>query len=148
MNSFLLHIFIACIGVVGFSIATYISLCKKKKKPLVCPLRTSCNFVTTSDYSKFLGIHVEYLGMAYYAFVTLLHLLLAFSPYYVSDMVFWFGLLVSIGAFLFSVYLTSVQAFVLKQWCTWCIFSATLCVIIVLATYYSWVTIVPLPLTL
>src|SRR6266404_5174661 len=84
MNMYLYHIALAAIGVIGFSIAAYISGCKKKEKPLVCPLRGNCNFVTESDYSKFLGIHVEYIGMSYYALIALLHLFLAFFPHYAT----------------------------------------------------------------
>ena len=33
----------------------------------------------------------------------------------------------SVCAFAFSIYLTLLQAFVLKNWCTWCIISACIC---------------------
>ncbi len=132
------HILLALIGLAGFCIASYISHCKNKKKPLVCPLRTSCDFVTTSDYSKFLGIHIEHIGMAYYAIVTLLHFSIVFFPEFATFPVLLAGLTASSCAFLFSLYLTGIQAFVLKQWCTWCITSAVLCALIFVTTYLSW----------
>ncbi len=133
-----LHLILALIGLCGFSIATYISNTKRKKKPLICPLRTSCDFVTTSDYSKFLGIHVEYIGMAYYGLVVVMHALIFFFPALATIQVLWAGLIASTGAFLFSIYLTSIQAFVLRQWCTWCITSAILCALIFFTTWLSW----------
>lgn len=36
----------------------------------------------------------------------------------------------SLVAFLFSAYLTFIQAFTLRQWCTWCLISAGLCTLI------------------
>ncbi len=130
------------IGFTGFLLAFYIYTKKREKKPLVCPLRTSCESVVHSDYSRFMGIPVELLGMFYYAFVALVHgifLALSHTP---SGEFFVISLLVSFVAFLFSAYLISIQAFVLRQWCTWCIFSATLCVLI-----FS-ITLMTLPVSL
>lgn len=138
MTSSLHHLILACIGLAGFFIAAYISHCKNKKKPLVCPLRTSCDFVTTSDYSKFLGIHIEYIGMVYYGAVVVLHTAIFFFPEIATLRELWLGLIASLCAFLFSLYLTTIQAFVLKQWCTWCICSAILCASIFVITYLSW----------
>lgn len=138
MYSSFFHLILAMIGLAGFSIASYISHCKNKKKPLVCPLRTSCDFVTTSDYSKFLGIHIEYIGMVYYALVTVLHLTILFFPEFATFRIILLGLAASSCAFLFSLYLTAIQAFVLRQWCTWCITSAVLCALIFATTYLSW----------
>ncbi len=134
----LYHLALAIIGLGGFVIASYIAGCKRKKKPLICPLRTSCDFVTTSDYSKFLGIHIEYIGMVYYGLVTLVHLAIFFFPAFATLQILLLGLIASSCAFLFSLYLTAIQAFVLKQWCTWCITSACLCAIIFALTYLSW----------
>ncbi len=123
------------IGAAGFSLAYYIYHCKHKKKPLVCPLRASCEFVTTSDYSNFLGIPVEMLGMVYYAAICALHAIVFVEPTLFTSLTAQISLCVSTVAFLFSLYLISVQAFVLKQWCTWCVCSALLCAAIFLTTY-------------
>lgn len=125
------------IGFTGFVLAFYIYTKKHTKQPLVCPLRTSCESVVHSDYSRFMGIPVEKLGMAYYAFVAIVHgvfLALSHTP---SPEFLLVSLVVSFTAFLFSAYLISIQAFVLRQWCTWCIFSAILCVLIFLITFIT-----------
>ncbi len=121
-------------GCSGFILAAYIYRCKRRKKPLICPLRASCDLVTTSDYSKFCGIPVEVLGLSYYAFIVILHLLAVAEPAIFSITVARFSLALSSIAFLFSLYLTAVQAFILKQWCTWCLCSASLCAAIFILT--------------
>jgi uncharacterized membrane protein len=131
------HILLSFIGVLGFSLCAYLYKCKHKKQPLVCPLRGSCDFVTTSKYSKFLGIHLEILGMIYYGMVTALHLMMVFIPSLANHYETLLGLSASTFAFIFSLYLTGIQAFVLKQWCTWCLCSATLCLLIFVTTYIS-----------
>ena len=131
------HVVLSCIGIFGFTLCAYLYKCKHQKQPLICPLRGSCDFVTTSKYSKFLGIHLETLGMIYYGIITLAHLTMLLYPALSSPWERMLGLVASTCAFVFSLYLTGIQAFVLKKWCTWCLCSATLCLLIFLTTYLS-----------
>lgn len=131
------HIILVIIGLLGFNLANYLYTCKHKKKPLICPMRGNCDFVTTSKYSKFLGIPLEILGMIYYSLVIVIHLSMLFFPVLESTNETLLGLAASSCAFVFSLYLTGIQAFVLKKWCTWCLCSATLCLFIFITTYLS-----------
>jgi len=125
------------IGFAGFMLSFYIYTKKHAKQPLICPLRTKCESVVHSDYSRFMGIPVEKLGMLYYAFVAIVHGIFLILPSAPQPEFILVSLIISFFAFLFSLYLISIQAFVLKQWCTWCIFSAMLCVIIFFTTFVS-----------
>ncbi|MDO8620335.1 MAG: vitamin K epoxide reductase family protein, partial [bacterium] len=119
----------------GFSLALYIHFKKKQPAPLVCPIGHSCDPVVHSDYSRFMNIPVEILGVLYYLVVLVCYSLLFMYPWWKTG---WMevGLLSLSGvAFLFSVYLTAVQAFILKEWCSWCLFSAMLCAIIFFTTF-------------
>lgn len=124
-SSYVLIIFLA-FG--GFLIARYIRHHKKNsKESLICPLKANCDTVIHSDYSKLLGIPIEVLGMIYYASLAVVYgLIIIFpglgTPMFVSSLLF-----ATVCAFVFSIYLTMVQAFILKNWCTWCIISATIC---------------------
>ncbi len=131
------HIILTAVGIAGFSLARYIYHCKHKKKPLICPLRSNCDVVIESKYSTLFGIPLEVLGMIYYGFVTVIHAFFIVAPHYATKWEIILGLVASSGAFLLSIYLTSIQAFVLKQWCTWCLTSATFCLIIFVTTYLS-----------
>lgn len=136
-HSFLIDIILIVLGSAGFSLAFYIYHRKRAKKPLICPLRAKCELVTTSSYSKFLGVPVEILGMLYYASVVIFHGFVLASPAAFSVSAVRLSLGLSTFAFLFSLYLISIQAFVLKQWCTWCLCSAALCASIFIVTYLA-----------
>ena len=117
-------------GLAGFSLAFYIYHCKHKKQPLICPIHGSCDTVTGSDYSKLFGIPIELLGMAYYTVVVLFHGAVIANAGEYTGAVAGIALGLSGCAFLFSLYLVWIQAFVLKHWCTWCLCSAFLCALI------------------
>ncbi len=136
MKAYILHTIILFVGFLGFMLASYIHNKKKAKKKLICPMRSNCETVIHSDYSKILGIPVEILGMSYYAFVSIMY-----------GMYNLFGLMyplpcillgISLSAFLFSLYLISIQAFVIKQWCAWCLTSAFISTIIFVLSYISY----------
>ena len=111
-------------GLAGLVVASYVYLKKKNAEPMVCPLNGSCEEVTTSKYSKFFGIPVEKLGIFYYGLIVLIYALHYLLPELLSDTVLFLVTGFTIGAFIFSLYLIFIQAFVLKKWCTWCLFSA------------------------
>lgn len=119
------YVSIIFLGFAGFTLAAYLHHKKKRKtEHLVCPFKGNCSEVIQSDYSRFLGVPVELMGMGYYVFIAL-----GYGAVLIWPSVFWleFGLLIaSSGAFLFSVYLTFIQFFNLKQLCTWCLLSATI----------------------
>lgn len=137
MHSIVADIFLMVFGFTGFILAFYIHHKKHEKKPLVCPLNSDCDAVITSKWSSFLGIPLEILGMCYYGSIVVLHAIVAAYPFVFSSLVENVSLGVSAIAFCFSLYLISIQAFILKQWCTWCLCSATLCVFIFIMTYVS-----------
>jgi len=80
-----------------------------------------CNLVNTSRFSKLFGVHISIYGALFY-FFTLLFLFLAIynDGYWLSFFLPLFGIV----GFLFSVYLTIIEAFVLHLFCEFCLFSA------------------------
>jgi uncharacterized membrane protein len=133
------HIIELCIitlSFCGFILAGYIHNTKQKKKKLICPLRSNCETVIRSDYSKILGIPVEVLGVLYYGLIFAAHvavLILGSVIPYATPVLF--GL--SLCSALFSVYLVSIQAFVIRQWCTWCLCSAFVSLLICAFSYLT-----------
>ena len=120
----------------GFALAFFIFISKRKAKPIACPMDGHCDDVVRSEFSKFFGVPVDILGMLYYAVAAT-----AYSVFY-----FYSGLAVPLAvfamfglasfSFLFSLYLTFIQAFSLKQWCVWCLASAGLSSFIFLANVF------------
>lgn len=111
----------------GFFLALYIFTKKKRKETLVCPLDSNCDAVVHSRYSTFLGIPLEVMGMIYFAFIALFFLSALFIPQLNSGYFLFLTPVMTFGAFLFSIYLVSVQLLLIKQWCAWCLISTILC---------------------
>lgn len=118
------HLAGAVLSAFGLGLCLNISRKKRQPKPMVCMLGADCNKVVRSEFSSFLGVGLELYGAAYYA---------ASLAYYVARTIWptFFGLETSFlatgfaaTAFLFSCYLTFVQAFYIKSWCSWCLTSA------------------------
>lgn len=133
------------LSLAGLILALYIYTTKRNaQKVLVCPIGGHCDSVVNSKYSKFLGIPVELLGAFYYGAVLVFYSVSFFWPNTFSDNVLFFATAFSVLAFLFSVYLVLIQAFAIKNWCTWCLFSAGFTTLIaVLAVFGSSFDIVP-----
>lgn len=111
----------------GFSLAFYIYRNKKANKQIACPMDGHCDIVIQSEYSRFFAIPVELLGLLYYAAIALSYIFFIMFPNSISAFSIFTVLVLSFASVLFSAYLTFIQAFNIKQWCTWCLISASLC---------------------
>ncbi len=121
----------------GFSIAFYIARKKKRKEKTVCPMRgANCETVIHSRYSRFLFIPVETLGMLYYGFTAFAYAVIIYSK--ISEPTILYGLFcLSLVSAFFSLYLVSVQAFIIRHWCLWCLSSALISTAIFALSYIS-----------
>jgi len=131
MISYIVTIIIALIG---FMIASMIRHKKKVGQPLVCPIGSDCESVVYSTYSKFLGIDITNLGVAYYGFIAALYGIFIVFAGSLPDYLYVIGFLLSVGAVVFSMYLVIVQTLVIRQWCFWCILSALTSVALLIAS--------------
>ena len=118
----------------GFFVAWYIYDRKSKSEPMTCPVGHDCHEVVHSKYSKFLGIRVEILGILYYFFIFISNVLLFTFPNLNTTLVWNTLWIISMFSVLFSLYLIKIQAFALKHWCSWCLISALISVIIAILT--------------
>ena len=130
-----INITISTLSIFGFLIALYVRSHKTKNIHLMCIKGFECEAVVHSDYSRFLGMPNELLGMIYYAGIFIFSLILIFLPSVIPHTLSLCVVSVSLLAFIFSFYLLSVQLFILKKGCLWCIlssiFSALIFVLIV-----------------
>ena len=117
----------------GREIVLYIISKKRRQETLVCPIGHNCDTVVKSDFSTLLGIPLEWLGLAYYTSIALGYGVSLAAPDTAFDPLLF---PLSLAAFLFSGYLTFIQAFTLKQWCTWCLGSASLSTVIFLLSSF------------
>lgn len=126
---------VALLSVLGFFVSLRISQKKKEGHPFVCPVGFECEKVVKSQYGVFLGVAVEKWGMAYYLLVFAFYSFVLFYPALLSD--FWgdFFVGLSAGAFIFSAYLTFIQTFLIRTFCSYCLFSAFLSTVIFIVSF-------------
>lgn len=113
-------------GLAGFADATYLSVKHLYKSDAGCLVTEGCDVVLNSEYAVLLGVPLAYLGMAYYTVV----LALVTAEWAHRNAIFNQMLKgVVIAGLGFSAYLLYVQAIVLNAFCSWCLFSAGITVI-------------------
>ena len=92
-------------------------------RPMVC-LGTGCDVVRASPFAYPAGIPMPVFGVAMYLSLALL---IFAEPLLSASLARW-GRYAVAGisglGFLFSLYLTGVEAFVIHAWCAWCVVSA------------------------
>lgn len=96
--------------------------------PIVCPIGSGCDVVRSSPYSSFLGISIPILGVIFY--LTMAVLSVAHSYKLPAKLLVKLKLLGAIGGVGFGVYLTYLEAFVIKAYCFWCVTSFIISLII------------------
>ncbi len=90
-----------------------------------CPIQVGmfeCETVNTSKFAKLLGVHVSFWGMLFYLFIIVVLFLSQYTKneYWVS----FFLPVAGLWGFLFSIYLTAIELFVIKKLCEFCLLSA------------------------
>ncbi|HLD21228.1 MAG TPA: vitamin K epoxide reductase family protein [Patescibacteria group bacterium] len=95
----------------------------------------SCDIVNQGPYSEMFGIPVAGIGIVGYFFIFVAALLKRKNP--TDRSLSTFLLIASIGGFLFALYLTGLEAFVLHVWCIVCLASqATITALLVFSFLY------------
>lgn len=135
MNLSWLQAILVIISTAGLFLAAYIYQKKHGRRGLmVCPLRFDCHTVIYSQHSVFMGLPNEVMGMLYYGFVALSYLAMLVWPQLATGLLGFFLLFATTLAFLFSLYLTALQIFVIRKLCSLCLTSALLSGIILWLT--------------
>ena len=115
----------AALSLTGLALATYLSVVHLSGADLACGASGGCGAVTTSEYSRFLGIPVAMLGVVGYA-ALLLGNLAALGVAQPPAMMKWSVAGIACLGFAFSAYLTVTQAFLIGSYCIYCLTSASL----------------------
>ena len=103
----------------------------KRGKPVPCTITSGCEEVLNSRFSAVAGIPISWFGFAFYLTVFSAAVFARFGE---DDrllrVIFW----PSLAAFLISLGLVAIQAFVLGAYCQYCLGSAVLATVILLAS--------------
>ena len=106
----------------------------KRGKPVACSITSGCEEVLNSRYSTLAGIPISWFGFIFYLAVFSCAVFAAFGEERVLKLVFW----PVAAAFLVSMALVGVQAFILHAYCQYCLGSAILVTLILLASPKPW----------
>lgn len=108
--------FILILSIIGILISAYLAYAKLTSNELVCGINEGCSIVQNSKYSTLLGIPLGIWGMAYY--------FMLFAIYFIDSKEIKKEHIKSIWivwGILFSIYLTALEAFVIHEYCFWCL---------------------------
>ena len=115
---------VTALALIGVFVATYLLLYKVGAFGTILCGDGGCETVQNSPWAYFLGLPVAAWGLAGYLaiFVTAF---LGTHPRFADQRWIPYALIALTGAaFLFSLYLSYLEEFVIHAWCQWCIVSA------------------------
>lgn len=123
------------LATLGLGDAAFLSLEHWRGIPPPCGGSSQCEVVTTSEYSKIMGVPVAYLGSLYYASLIFLVVL-----YFDKKNPQWLrlaSLFTPIGLIM-SLWFVGVQAFILHAFCYYCLGSAASSTLLAIASMVFW----------
>jgi uncharacterized membrane protein len=109
---------ISAVAFLGMVDALYLTVMRGVHVP--CSVTGGCNEVLTSPYSEVFGIPLSMIGLAFYFSVFCLAVLDAFDVASLVKWIFWLAL----PAFVITLVLLYLQAFVILHFCQYCLASA------------------------
>lgn len=133
--------FLALGGLINSSYLTIHRLRPTQSAPLVCGVVGNCEAVQASKYSVFPptnGIPVAYIGFVGFLLLLVLSVLSLQRSQIGRFSLPTINLLLASGGLAFSAYLTAIEAWVLHEWCQWCIISAVVAVLFWALAGFDW----------
>lgn len=124
---------IAVLSLAGLLVALYLALHRIGLiGSLACGVDGGCSTVQTSAYATFVGVPVPFIGVLGYLVLFGVSYAAAVGRIRNERTTALLLLVLAAVAFLFSVYLTALEAFVIHAWCRWCVVSAVIATLIFL----------------
>ena len=117
---------IAILAFIGMIDALFLSI-KRNAGPIPCHVTHGCTDVLTSKYSEVAGIPLSWLGLAFYVTIFGLAVFSVFEdPKNDSEPPLRTIFYLSGVGLIISALLVGIQAFILKAFCEYCLFSVVL----------------------
>lgn len=121
----------AALAIGGIGIASYLSYVHYAHQTIACGGLGSCETVNTSKYAELAGVPVALLGGVLYVVLLLVAVRWLLAGPYLAAPAAW---AIALGGFLFSVYLTYLELFVINSICVWCVASAIVLTVALIVT--------------
>lgn len=124
INNQIINRVIFILSLVGIMVSGYLLYTYVANTPIVCA-NTGCETVRESPYSYFLGVPLPAFGLIFFISILILSFLRTTldkidHSHLASRLIF----VASLVGVVISAYLTYLEAFVIRAYCTWCIVSA------------------------
>lgn len=129
-------VLIAIVALLGLLDASYLYLTSYYGESPVCNFTKGCDVVAASPYSKVFGIPLSLIG-AFFYIVTIGFALWALTLKDASAR--WWLLGVAVIGTASSIYFLILQAFFIKAWCEYCLFSAFVTFVLLGLSYWYFV---------
>jgi len=132
-----IHRWMLWTSLVGLFASTYLSITYLTGKPIVCGLLTGCEIVRASSWATTFGIPRPLLGLVFYGAIILSLVIRTYAPRHRPD--FWkaITLLATFCGFVESGFLTLVQTFSIRAFCTWCLLSAVCATVLFILSFFE-----------
>lgn len=120
------------LSLAGLAVCIFLAYEYSLPGSITCPIAgNGCDTVRNSIYSTFLNISIPLWGIAFYLVTATLSLWLIekTGQLIASKLLF----ITALSGFIFSAYLTYLEAFVILAYCFWCVISAIIATIIFVA---------------
>jgi uncharacterized membrane protein len=114
----------------------YLSITKLSNVNVPCPKvgAVNCDIVQNSMYSQIGPIPIQFLGLAAYLVILGVLLLEPRVPFFeAKGKLLVFGM--TLFGFLYSAFLTGIEAFVLQAWCPYCVVSAVVMTLLFVVSF-------------
>jgi uncharacterized membrane protein len=121
---------VAIVAAAGVAVAGYLTYVHYRPAALICTGGGGCEAVQESSYAEIAGIPVALLGLV--AYLAVLGLVA-----WDSELARTLAATIALSAVGFAAYLVVVQAFVIDEWCVWCLVN-DLVVVPLLAVLTVW----------
>lgn len=123
-------------SIAGIFLSQHIEKHRSDENHSICPIGSNCEPLLNGRFSHFFGVSVEKLGKWYFAFILALYAASLIIP--LPLWILFIGLSASGIAFVFSLYLSIVQVFVVRRWCTLALFSSALSFLILVLAFLGY----------
>lgn len=123
----------ALLALVGLADALYLTIEHVTGQSVRCTILSGCSAVLSSQYAVVAGIPLAAVGAAAYFSVFSLAILTLFGYPKVSALL----LALVIAMFAVSLWLVYLQAFVIREFCQYCLFSALITTTILVVVFVS-----------
>lgn len=121
-----MHKGLLIVSFMGLVVAGYLTITYASNAPVACISGEGCLAAQLSPYASFMGVQTPIYGVIYYLALGILAALWSLETK--KKLLVPLGILTSVGLAV-SIFLSSIEAFVLHAWCSWCVASACLTMI-------------------